>query len=807
MIFQDFKYALRLLAKKPGFTALTTLVMATGIGLSVYMLSFFNTILYKDLDFKNGESLVLLSASHKGVSNTDKINLLDFNEIKKSIKGLSEFTGYMNSNVTVSSRDGARRYNVVLVQPDFFKITRTKPIIGRDFVADENLSGANKVVVIGYDIWQNQFAGDPKVIEQSLQINGNNHQIIGVMPQGYLFPNIAQMWLPLIEDNTKSTRIVAPSLHGLAHIDDNTSMDEIDQQLSMIMKRIENKFPQTNTATSAYVTTIPGSGAGDGQSVIYTMHIVAILILMLASINVGNLLLSRAVERSKETAIRIALGAPRSRLISQMLWESIIICTLGGVIGLLIVAWGLEISGSITQTFFINPTAFWWQFSIDSYTIKLFFIILVTTILVTGLLPAWKNSGNDFNSVLRDGTRGALGKKAGRLNKLLVISEIFISMTILIAASVMVYAAHQQSNQDIGADTDNILTASVLLTDTKYDDQQKQVQFAKALLTRLENSPGIGEVMISTALPGDYALEAKLILEGKEYNQDTNISYPRANYISIMPDSLKKLGVDLKSGRYFNSSDNGLDKNTALITQEFAQLHFKDSNAIGKRFRLAQSESTDITWITIVGIVDSTIQGNREGRGLPSVFRPFTQSPRQQLTIAMRMKSNINTASTTLRKTLQSIDPLLPSYKIETYAQSNERFTAPIKFISSLTALFGLAAVVLAASGIYGVMSNTINQRTQEIGIKRALGADEKTITKEFIKAGAKQLLWGGIPGIMAGCAMGYAMSQLFGTSNNALIIISISITTMIGSVVMLATYLPTQKALEMEPSDALHHE
>lgn len=807
MIFQDFKYALRLLAKKPGFTALTTLVMAAGIGLSLYMFSFFNTILFKDLDFKDGESLVMLSASHNGSISSDKLNLLDYQEIKKSIKGLSEFTGYSNTNVTMSARDGARRYSAILTLPNFFKITRTQPVLGRSFNANESLFGANKVVVIGYDLWQNLFAGDPEVTEQSLNINGNNHQIIGVMPQGYLFPNTAQMWLPMIEDKTKSTRIDTPSLFGLAHIDTHTSLTEIDQQLAVIMKRIENKYPQTNSATSAYVTTIPGSGAGDGQPVIYTMHIVAVLILALASINVGNLLLSRAVERSKETAIRIALGAPRFRLISQMLWESIIICTLGGVIGLLIVAWGLEVSGPITQTFFINPTAFWWKFAIDGYTIKLFFTILIITIVVTGLLPAWKNSGNDFNSVLRDGTRGALGKKAGRLNKLLVISEIFISMTILIAASVMIYAAHQQSNLDIGADTDNILTARVLLADKQYDDKNKQVQFAKTLGSRLENSPGIGEVMIATALPGDFSTEEKLILQGKEYSKDNNISYPKANYISIMPDALQKLGVDLKSGRYFNSSDNGLDKNTALVTQEFAHQHFKDSNAIGQRFRVAQTDSEQMTWITIVGIVENTIQGNREGRALPSVFRPLTQSPRQQLTIAMRMKSNINVATSTLRKTLQSIDPLLPSYKIETYEQSNERFTAPIKFISSLTALFALAAVILAASGIYGVMSNTINQRTQEIGIKRALGADEKTITKEFLKAGAKQLLWGGIPGIIAGCAMGYAMSQLFGTSSDSLIIISVTIISIIGSVVMLATYLPTQKALEMEPSDALHHE
>ena len=408
--------------------------------------------------------------------------------------------------------------------------------------------------------------------------------------------------------------------------------------------------------------------------------------------------------------------------------------------------------------------------------------------------------------MLRDGTRGALGKNAGRLNRILVISEIFISMTVLIAASVMVYAAYQQSHQDIGADTDNILTARVLLTDANYADKQKQIQFAQTLESRLENSSGIADVMISTALPGDYSLEAKLILEGKEYSQNTNTSYPRTNYIAVMPGSLEKLGVEIKQGRYFNSADNGIEKNTALVSEDFAKRHF-DGSAIGKRFRLAQTDSNKITWVSIVGIVENTIQGNREGRHLPSVYRPFTQVPRKQITIAMHMKSDVSTASHTLRKTLQSIDPLLPSFRIETYTQNNERFTAPIQFISSLTALFGLAAVVLAASGIYGVMSNTINQRTQEIGIKRALGADEKTITKEFLKTGGKQLLWGGVPGVLAGCGMGFAMSQLFGTGNGALILISVSITSIIGSVVMLATYLPTQKALQMEPSDALHHD
>lgn len=788
---------------------LTTLVMAAGIGLSVYMFSFFNTIIFKDLPFKDGDSLVLLSASINGEKHTNAINLHDYLEIRNNLQGLSEFGGYRDKNVVVSGRDGARRYPAIYAEANIFKLTRTEPILGRGFTPKENKKGAENVVVLGFEVWQNQLGGDKQVIDQRLQINGKSHRIIGVMPQGYFFPSNIQMWLPLREDATQLARGKSGDIHGLAHIDDGTSMEDIDNQLTVIMQRIKEKYPETNNGISAYVTSIPGSGGTNGKPVIYTMHIVAVLILILASINVGNLLLSRAVERGKETAIRVALGAPRTRLISQMLWESIIICSLGGIIGLLVMAWGLEITESIVATFFSDPPSFWWKFGLDSYTIKLFITIVIATILVTGLLPAWKNSGGDFNAVLRDGTRGALGKKAGRLSKLLVISEIFISMTVLIAAAVMVLASYLQSNQDIGAETKNTLIATVLLTEANYDSPLKKVQFAKTLQSRLENSTGISEVMITTALPGHYSMESIIALEGKEYTKNSNTSYPRANYIATMPGALAKLGVELRQGRYFNSSDDGLNKSTALISESFVEHHFPDQSPIGKRFRLISNDADKIQWITIVGVVEQTVQGDRDktSASFPSIFRPYTQAPRNQLSIAMLMNSEPAVVTKTLRTTLQSIDAELPSFRIESYEDSNNRMTAPMRFISSLTALFGLAAVVLAASGIYGVMSNTISQRTQEIGIKRALGADDQVISRQFLVAGFKLLLWGGLPGILAGGSMGFAMSKLWGTGNTGLIIITIIMTTLIGSVVMLATYLPTKRALQMEPSIALHYE
>lgn len=807
MIMQDLSYAFRLLAKKPGFTALTTLVMAAGIGLSVYMFSFFHAILYKDLSFKDGESLVVISATINGTHDNALLSPHDFYQIRSNVKGLTEYSSYYNKDAIVVSRDGARRYPAIVSETNMFALTRVKPALGRVFVEEEGKAGAAHVVVIGHDIWQNQFGGNSNVITQSIRINGENHQIIGVMPQGYFFPNKAQLWLPNKEDPTQISRGQGNEVHGLAHIKPNISLKEIEQELAIVMQRIQQQYPETNNGIGAYAVSLPGSGASDGQPVIYTMHIVAILILALASINVGNLLLSRAVERSKETAIRVALGAPRYRLISQMLWESTIICVLGGVIGLLVMAWGLEITEGIVATFFVDPPAFWWKFGLDAFTIKLFLIIVIFTIIVTGVLPAWKNSGGDFNAVLRDGTRGALGKKSGRLNKLLVISEIFISMTVLIAAAVMVYASYAQSNADIGAETDNILTAKVLLPKSNYADAKQQIKFAKTLQSHIEHTNSIDEVIITTALPGNFGPEARFAIEGFEYTTKSNLSYPLMNNIALMPNSMRKLGVALKQGRYFNNGDDGLEKKSVIVSESFAQKYFPKQSVLGKRVRMVTEENNKVDWLTIVGVVENTLQGERETKSLPSVFRPFTQAPSNYMTIAMKMKTDQKSVTQALRKAMMVIDPELPSYRIESYLQTVERITAPITFISNLTALFALAAVVLAASGIYGVMSNTISQRTHEIGIKRALGADERLITQEFLLSGLKLLLIGGIPGIFAGGFMGFGMGQMFGTDNSILITIAIIMTTIVGAVVLFATYLPTQKALQFEPSQALHYE
>lgn len=804
---KDIQYALRLLAKKPGFTLLTTLVMAVGVGLSVFLFSMFNTMLFKDLPFKDSDRLVRFHITQDGVVGRGAIDLHDYTEIKTNLKGVELFGAYKEINVNAIGRDGARRYRAVQTEPTVFQLSRTAPLLGREFNAQDNQQGAEDVVVIGYEVWQTQFGSDENIIDQTLRIDGKTHKVIGVMPEDYWFPENTDLWLPLRQDANAIMRGKGEKLAGVALLNKDYSQTEINRELDVIMQRIAVRYPETNKGLGVFVNSFQRGAERDGIEVVYSMQIAALLILLLASINVGNLLYSRAIERNKETAIRVALGAPRARLISQMLWESAIICSLGGLIGLLVLAWGLEVTAATVATFFTDKPAFWWDFGIDAYTLKIFFGFVLGTILATGLLPAWKNSGADFNAVLRDGTRGALGKKSGRLNRILVISEIFLSMTILIAAATMVVGAYRATFADFGVRNENLLTARTLLRDAQYQTPEQKIQFVNALVAQLESSPGIGEVMIASVLPADWGWTPHIALEGKEYAQAQSNAYPKMNYIMVTPSTLAKLGVELKAGRYFDNSDEGLEKKTVIVTDSFAAVHFPNESVLGKRLRIVDNIGSQ--WLTIVGVVKHTLYGdaNNESGKMPTVFRPFSQAPKSDFTIAVAMKTDRATAVRTLRNSVAAIDPEVPLFQIEDYADKKQRNAAPIRFISTIFMIFGVAAVVLAGTGIYGVMSNTISQRTQEIGVKRALGAQDEQITRQFLFTGIKQLLWGGIPGAIAGCAMAFAMAHVINIAATDLIFVAATVVSIIAAVVIIATYLPTQRALQLEPGDALRYE
>lgn len=804
-IIKDFRYSLRLLAKKPGFSALTITVMALGLGLSVYLFSFLHTQIFQDLPFEDGGDIVQIFSSRNAVRNQGTLNLHDFEEIRNNQDNLTEFSAFRVVTLNVSGRDGARRHNAVAAESNIFRVARVEPALGRDFQESDNLPGAKKVVAIGHDIWQNQFSGDPAALGQTLRINGEEHEIITVMPEGFFFPHPAELWVPLQESAASTSRETAGAVTGLARLRGDASLQEVNNGLAVIMQRIAQRYPSSNTGINAYVDYVPRAIVGDAIGVVYSLHVIAILLLILASVNVANLLLSRAIEREKETAIRAALGAPRFRLMGQMVWESVIICVTGAVVGVLLLAWGLELTEKITAAYSVDRAPFWWQFGLDGYTLSLVAAFLVVTLLVTGAMPAWKNSGSNFNAVLRDGTRGAQSKKAGRLSRVLVSSEIFVALTVLIAASVMVVVNFHAVSADYGATTTDTMTAAVAFDGSRYTTPASKTQFVDTLESRLENSPLVGDVMIASALPGAYADKPAIAIEGNEYTDEGG--YPRANYITVATESLQKLGVELKGGRYFNSGDDGLGKATIIVTESFTERMFPDEDSpIGRRVRLAESSNGQLEWMTIVGVVQHTYQGasfEEDGR-VPSIFRPYSQAPQNNITVALRMQGDDAEIIQTLRDTLTSIDPEMPAFKIETYADKIGRFTTPLIFFTSVFMMFGFVAAVLAVSGIFGVMSNSVNQRVQEIGVKRAIGATEQRIVRDFVSAGVRQFLWGAIPGILLGCGMGFGMTKVLPVGLFELFAIAVVISVVIFAAVLLGCYLPTRRALAIEPIEAL---
>ena len=802
----DFKYALRTLAKKPAFTCLAILIMAAGIGLSVYQFSFLNTLAYKPIPYKDGDSVIVLNQLRDGLETGSWIKLHDFDEIRQQLKGVSELIAYKDKDLNIAIREAPQQIIGVYTEPGMFKITRVEPILGRGFSPEDDIEGAENVIVLGFDLWQNLAGGDPNIVGKLLRVNGAETRVVGVMPEGYFFPFRSEAWLPARQNTDFIPREHSPSVGGVAHLNDNVSVADVNLQLKDIMTSIQKRYPETNNGVSASASTIPMMSIGNGGATfVVAMYVVAALLLVLASVNVGNLLLARAVERSKETAIRVALGAPRARIISQMLSESIIICGIGGVIGLLFA--GAMLDGTTAAIAELNGGRpfYWMIFGIDTFTMVVFSVFLLVTIMVTGFFPAWKNSGGDFNAVLRDGTRGAQGKSAGRLNRLLVMTEVFLSVAVLIIAAVVVAGTYKAVQAEYGVNAEKKLIARIRVPDkAPLDDVAK---LAAKMQISMEQSSVLTEPTLASALPGSFTWAALVAVDGQEYGE--NLAYPRANYVVVKPSFFESLGIELINGRLFDQRDEQEGIRNAIVTESFSKRHFAGESALGRQVRIAETNGDKPDWLTIVGVVKHSIYGipGMPGHETGTVYQPFAQAPRRDMVISAGMVASEAVTERALRDILADIDPDLAIFDSITYANSMRRNSAGLVFMSQIFSIFAMIALGLAASGIYGVMSNTILQKTHETGVRRSLGADERVITRSFLWLGAKQYSWGAFPGALIGAGIGFAMTRSMPVDNVMLGLICVAVSFVIGGVVMVATYLPTRHALNMEPSQALRHE
>jgi len=829
----EFKYSLRMLLKKPVFTALTILIVAIGLGLTVYAFSLLNNLVFKPL-YLNGEQEIVAVEGQFDHNHLYRAGV-DPYHVNQAAQKLDIFQnyGFYNEGTTfiggTSSKhnalQNAQKLNSSYTSWNVFEFTGTQPLLGRGFNESDFLEGAEPVVVLSHKTWQKYFNGDPSVINQELALDAVPGRIVGVMPAGYAFPDSAEIWQPIGDRSANPTEESFRSFYAYARLKPHVSIKEAQAGLDGFNKEVAStigeNFRRRIQANGDYLQVMPYKSASITQyyNVFIALMIVVFLILLLACINVSNLLLARLNERIKEVAIRVALGIPRKKLIIQMLWESVVICCIGGGLALLFAAYGIELTNQMfDQTFAVNnQKPFWWELSIDATAIVILVVSVLLMILVTGLVPAIKAMNNDFNAVIRDGTRGALSKKAAFTGKVLVTSEIVLSCVVLVMATILLSTGYFASQADYGVETESRLTAQLQLPPEKYPlrrnteherhDRVYQGQAFYRVQDEVLTMPNIHGAALMSQLPGRGEGTSYFEIEGRAaavYNEN-----PYSNNEVVNRNSWDALGMKIIDGRDFDYRDAEEGAMNVIINESIARDFFPDGDAVGQRIRRAFRTGTSENWFTIVGVVSDTFHGStmRSSSASYNTYSPIDNIGRIRQHIAVHYSGSSKDAITSLKQAISNVDPDIGIYHVQSY---DNLIKQPMMMLLSVSKIFlfcGIIAVMLAASGIYAMASNTVLQRTQEIGVRRAIGATDKNIMTMFLKQAGLQLIVGLSLGVMLSIVLTQYMSNTIMINPESYAIALIGIPAMIIVMVLIATFVPTKSVLKLEPSDALHYD
>ncbi|MBQ4850858.1 FtsX-like permease family protein [Pseudoalteromonas sp. MMG012] len=800
----DIKYACRLLAKSPVFSLLTTVVLAGGLAVSIFSYSFLHTFVFSDLPIDEGHSVVKLQATEQGYDRM--FDAVDFAEIRPGISTLSEFGMYYSTSVLLDINGQSQSHSVTFTEWNMFQFSRTQPIKGRAFRSDDSSPSSEKVAVISYAMWQSKFLGKQDIIDSFVKVDGKTTRIIGVMPEGYGFPVASRFWLPIEQPLFTTQKRDQVYVDIYARINPSTSEKMANNELSRLAKNTYNARRQNSEVAidDIYITTFQAAqtNGADGIIVFTILNIVTGFIFLLAAINVGNLLLARMNERAKEISIRVALGAPQKRLIVQMMWESIIICVTGGIIALLLSGWALQ---QINQ-FWINMDladglAYWWHWGLDINTILVTIIFIIIAIIMTGVLPALHVTSGDFNATLRGGTRGAASSKGNRVTRVLLTTEITVVTVLMYLGIISSFFANQLINLDIGLNTTNILSAQVQLTPERYNAQTTRNAFYRTITSKLQQQNSITDVVVTASFGKNTFMQ-----QGVSYQLEQD--KPQAVIRSIS-ENINFTGVEIIEGRYIDTRDQITTMPVVMISKSVADTFWREGSAIGKQLKISDEVEGEKTWATIVGIVSDRVEGTpiSDPKNLMTLYRPLTQLDSNNVNIEYKFVGAEPQARSLIYEILYTVDSEIKL----TALKSMEELLAMLRDLThSATQLFlkcGLFALALGVTGIYGLTANSITQRQHEIGIRRALGANDSNIVRWLIKLGANPLI--------KGLGIGLVLSTLLSIVTWQLIALDVYLYFISAAIVMLiiiasvssAIYVPARKAIQLEPSETLRCE
>jgi putative ABC transport system permease protein len=802
---QDLRFGVRMLLKNPGFTVIAIIALALGIGANTAIFSVVNAVLLRPLPYKNPERLVMVweDNSKQGFPRDTPAapNYLDWRDQNHVFEGMAAM---VDISVNLTGTGEPERIDGRRVSGSLFELLGVQPQLGRIFRSEEDQLGANGVVVLSHGLWQRRFGGDPDVVGKPINLNGKSFTVVGVMPRTYQFPTRTdQFWIPIAFDAKEAKQRGNHYLEVLARMKSGVSLQQAQAEMTTIATRLQQQYPETNTGIGAVVTPLHEHLVGDIRPALLILLGAVAFVLLIACANVANLLLARAAVRQKEIALRLALGASRTRMTRQFLTESVLLSALGGSVGLLFSVVGLNLLKR-----FIPPNISQVQaIGIDARVLVFTLLISIATGLLFGLAPAVQMANSDLNDTLKEtGRDSAAGRHGNRIRGFLIISEVAVSFLLLIGAGLLINSFIHLRHVDPGFRSEKLLTMKIVLPETRYPDKQGRSLFYDELLRRIETLPGVVTAAVATDLPlTNTGNSLGIAMEGRADPAPDRMPIIITRVVS--PGYFKTMSIPLLDGRVFTEGDKSDSPPVVIISETMARRFWPNEDPLGKRIKVGRSTSSR-PWLTVIGVVKDVRQYELIIEPKPQMYVSYQQAeffePR-----ALVIRANFDPLSLagTVRQTVWEIDKDQPVSDISTMEEVIADSVARQRFSMWLLGIFAGLALVLAAVGIYGVMSYSVAQRTREIGIRMALGAQRSDVLKMTIGGGLRLVLMGAAIGLVAALVLTRVMSSLlFGVSpTDPLTFVSISIVLI--SVAVLASYVPALRATRVDPMFALRYE
>jgi putative ABC transport system permease protein len=795
-LFKDIRYGIRSLLKRPAFTGVAVITLALGIGANTAIFSVINAVLLRPLPYDSPERLVTFRSNQSAP---------DLADVERNSHTFTTVGGEVLQPLAYTAGAEPVQFQIGQVTGGYFEVFGVKPARGRFITPDDDKTGGPYVVVLTHALWQRQFSGDEQIVGKAIPLSGNSYTIIGVMPAGFISPgDNAEAWTPVHVSNPVASNVRGVHfLRTYGRLAPGATLEQARAEMQLLDKQLASENPAESKNRATVLVALHERVVGDSRNALLILFAAVSLVLLIACANFANLLLARAAERERELVIRTALGAGRWRLIRQLLTESVLVSLAGGAAAVLIAWWGTSLLVALKPANLPRLQ----EIGVDSRVLAFTFGLSLLTGIIFGLAPAWTASRRGVNEALKEGGRSATGSGAQqRLRSTFVVVELAVALVLLVGAGLLVKTFWKLRNVQPGFTTDHLLTMRVELPETRYKEVEPQTRFRAQALAGINSLPGVQAAMVSELpLSGD-SLNHDFIVEGRPSIAPGD--EPSVETRSVMGDYFHTMQIPMRRGRDFGPQDFIEQAPLVGIANDaLAREYFPNEDPVGKRVRWARNPT--VQWITIVGVVGDVKHFGLDLPELPGLYSPYTQIPpwKRWMTFVARTQADPASMAAAIKQQIWKADSQLPVTKVQTMDEVTGASFAARRFNMLLLTIFSSLALVLAGVGVYGVMSYAVTQRTQEIGIRMALGAQMTDVVRLVLKSGLVLAVIGVVLGLGGAFALTTLMrSLLFAVepTDGATFVV---VTVVLMLVALVACYLPARRATKVDPLVALRYE